>query len=143
MRGGRATSIHRAERALQPQLWLWSDTSSQKWEEQFLSHRASTAAGTLQKGRSRFWEAEGQQGVPGWAGRVCSCAQFSNGKTKSYPEVIFLSMVVFHEHLCVRQSNTQPRDEARHSCRQSPAGPTAWPGMLCLQSHTPRSSARL
>lgn len=120
-------SIHtpRAERALQPQLWLWSDTSSQKQEELFLSHRAPAAPGPC---RSRFWEAKGQQEVPGW-GRVCLCSAFSNGETKSSPKVIFLSMIVFSKHLCGRQSNTEPHDEPDTAAATEPCWPQ--PGQGC------------
>lgn len=87
--------------------------------------RTSAVAGTLQKGRSSFGETEGQQGVPGWAGRVCLWARFSNGKTESSPKVIFLSMGrVQQAPVCQAKQYTQPQGEPRHTCRQrAPAGP--------------------
>lgn len=121
---GMKGNTHRAQRALQPRLWLWSDTSSQKQEKLFPSHRASAVPGTLRKGRPSSQEAEGQQRVPGWAGRGCLWARFSNENTESYPKVIFLPWITSNKHLCVRQSNTQPQDESSHTCSQrAPAGP--------------------
>lgn len=55
----------------------------------------------------------------------------------------FFPWIVFNKHLCVRQSNTQPQDQSRHTCRQRAPAHTARPGMLCLKPCTPGSSAGL
>lgn len=94
------------------------------------------------QGRSSFCEAEGQQGLPGWAGRVCLWAQFSNGKTESYPKVIFLS-VDRVEQSPVCQAKQYKMNPGTGAGREPQLAATAWPGMLCLQSHGPSSSAGL
>lgn len=91
---------------------------------------------TLQKGTSRFWEAEGQQEVPGW-GRVCLCSEFSNGETKSYPKAIFISMIVFNKHLCGRQGDTEPHDEPDTAAAREPCWPTQPAQGCCACSAAP------
>lgn len=133
VRDGKAKPHTQSSESITATLWLWSDTSSQKQEKLFLSHRASAVPGTLQKGRSSFWEAEGQQGVPGWAGRVCLWARFSKGKTESYPKVIFLSMDrVQQAPVC--QAKQYKMNPGTAAAREPQLAHPAWPGMLCLQS---------
>lgn len=143
MRDGRAISTRRAERALQPQLWLWSGTSSQKLEKLFLSHLASAAPGTLQRAGPAFGGAEGsKESQAGLAGSG-SGHNLAMVRQKAALRKCFFPWIVFNKHLCVRQSNTQSQDQSRHTCRQRAPTHTARPGMLCLEPCTPGSSAGL